>query len=70
MDHGVREFVFTSGNLNAEMMGELLKIAMPKIRKIVAEQEAPFIACISQSGGVVVRYDKNGPIASRSKRGK
>jgi hypothetical protein len=68
ISHGVREFVFTSGNLSGAMMGELLKIAMPKMKIIFYEQESPFIACISQSGGVVIRYDKNGPIATRKKK--
>jgi hypothetical protein len=66
--HGVREFVFSSGNLNGVMMGEILKVAMPRMQKIFAEQEAPFIACITQSGNVEVRYDKDGSVHKRKKK--
>jgi hypothetical protein len=67
IEHGVREFVFSSGNLNGQTMGELLVRAMPKIREIVATQEPPFIACITQSGKVEVRYDNQGSVHRRKK---
>ncbi len=66
--YGIREFVFTSGNLSGVMMGEILKIAVPRMRKLFAEYPAPFIACISQSGNVEVRYDKDGSLHDREKK--
>jgi hypothetical protein len=64
----VRQFVFTSGNLSGAMMGEILKIAMPRMQKILSDQIGPFIACISQAGTVIVRYDRFGPISKRKKK--
>lgn len=65
--HGVRQFVFSSGNLNGAMMGDILKIAMPRMQEIFYVQEAPFIAGITQSGNVEVRFDQNGPVHRRKK---
>jgi hypothetical protein len=62
MQHGVRQFVFSSGNLSGAMMGNILSTAVARVQEIFYEQEAPFIACITQSGNVEVRYDKNGPV--------
>lgn len=68
MVHGVRQFVFSSGNLSGAMMGEIIKIAMSRMRRVLAECEPPFIACITQSGIVEVRYDKNGQVHKRKRR--
>jgi hypothetical protein len=68
IEHGVREFVFSSGHLSGRTMGELLIKAMHKIREIVATQDAPFIACITQSGNVEVRYDNQGSVYQRKKK--
>jgi PIN like domain len=68
--HGVRQFVFSSGQLNGAMMGSILKIAMPRMLEIFYEQEPPFIACIFKSGKVEVRYDKNGSVHQRQQNEK
>ena len=68
VQYGVREFVFTSGNLSGATMGEILKVAIPRMRKLFAEFPPPFIACISQSGSVEVRFDKYGSLHDREKR--
>lgn len=39
----IREFVFTSGNLSGAMMGEVLNVAMSKMKKLYEECPAPFI---------------------------
>jgi hypothetical protein len=67
---GVREFVFSSGNLSGRAMGEILKTAMAKMKEIVSETAAPFIACITQSGNVEVRYDSQGSVHRRKRNEK
>ena len=67
MAYGVRQFVFSSGNLSGAMMGEVLKIAMPRMRKLLQELDPPFIAAITQSGVVTARFDKNGPVSKKIK---
>ena len=68
MQYGIREFVFTSGNLSGKMMGEILNVAMEKMKRLFADYPAPFIACITQSGNVAVRYDKGGSVHAQTKR--
>jgi hypothetical protein len=70
MQHGIREFVFTSGNLSGAMMGEILNKAVVQMEKLCAKYPAPFIATISQSGKVTVRWDKKGSVHAKSKKGK
>lgn len=67
MASGVREFVFSSGNLSGAKMGELLKVAMPQMRQIVSEQRAPFIARITQTGRVEVLFDNQGSVYQRKR---
>ncbi len=66
--YGIREFVLTSGNLSGAMIGEILKIAIPRMRKLFAEFPPPFIACIAQSGNVEIRFDKYGSLHDSQKR--
>jgi PIN like domain len=47
IEHGIRQFVFTSGNLSGATMGQILTLAIPRILKLVATYPAPFIALIS-----------------------
>lgn len=68
MQHGIREFVFASGNLSGTMMGDILKVAGAHMQKLFAEYTGPFIAAISQSGNVTVRWDKDGSVHARGKR--
>lgn len=63
--HDVRAFIFTSGNLSGSMMGSVLDVAIPRMKRIFAETEPPFIACISRSGKVEVRFDRDGSIHGR-----
>jgi hypothetical protein len=63
IEYGIREFVFTSGNLSGKEMGEILTKALPKMKKLFEEYPAPFIATISKSGKVVVRFDRHGKVA-------
>lgn len=70
MQHNCREFVFTSGNLSGAQMGEILKTAVPRMKKLCAEYPAPFIATISQAGNVNVRWDKGGSVHAQTKKGK
>jgi len=70
IQHGIREFVFTSGNLSGATMGEILKVAVPAMRKLCATHSAPFIATISQAGAVTVRWDKHGSVHAKTHKGK
>jgi hypothetical protein len=70
IEHGIREFVFTSGNLSGSQMGEILKKALPSMKKIFREYPAPFIATISKAGVVTVRFDRNGRVDAEGKRKK
>jgi hypothetical protein len=67
IEHGIREFVFTSGNLSGSQMGEILKKALPSMKKMFREYPAPFIATISKAGLVTVRFDKNGKVDAKGK---
>jgi hypothetical protein len=65
--HKVREFVFTSGNLTGPSMAEALLKALPKMKGLAENNEPPFIANISKSGNVEIRYDKHGSVHDRKK---
>jgi PIN like domain len=69
MAHGVREFVFTSGNLSGTVMAGLLIKALPQMVKLCQRTAPPFIASITKSGAVHLRYDKGGSVhAARHRR--
>jgi len=55
---GVRAFVFASVNLGARQMAEALAKAVADIVKLCNRQPAPFIASITKSGGVHLRYPR------------
>lgn len=63
----IREFVFTSGDLSGPMMAAALEKAMPRMKRLFKKHEPPFIATLSQSGNVEIRYDKDGSIYARKK---
>jgi hypothetical protein len=65
IEHGIREFVFTSGNLSGAQMGEILKKALPSMKRIFREYPPPFIATISKAGAVTVRFDKSGRVEGK-----
>ena len=68
IQYRIREFVLTSGNMNGAMMGAALTRAAKQMKSLVRRYEPPFIAYISQSGNVAIRYDKDGSIHDRKKR--
>jgi hypothetical protein len=55
---GVRAFIFTSGNLSGKDMAVLLVKALPVIRKLCKRQPAPFIATITKTGAVHLRFPR------------
>ena len=67
IQYGIREFVFASGSLSGAMMGVIISKAMPKMKRLIKKYPPPFIAYLSQSGNVEVRYDKDGSIHARKK---
>jgi hypothetical protein len=61
----IREFVFAHGNMSGAMMGAALTAAADRMKELVRSHPPPFIAYISQSGNVTVRYDKEGSVHDR-----
>jgi PIN domain-containing protein len=70
VQYGIREFVFASGNLSGALMGQILANALPKMKRLFRNYAPPFIAYLSQSGNVEVRYDKDGSIHERRRGAK
>jgi len=62
MRHRVREFVFTSGNLSGAAMADILSEAYPHMVRLCDRVAPPFIASITQSGAVHLRFDRRGPV--------
>jgi PIN domain-containing protein len=54
----VREFVFASGNMSGQEMASALEIALRKMRKFCRQFQAPFVAAITRSGEVHMRWPK------------
>jgi len=54
----VKEFVFASGNLSGEEMAVALERALPKMVRIAGRMEPPFVAAITRSGEVHLRWPK------------
>jgi predicted nuclease of predicted toxin-antitoxin system len=48
----VRAFVLSGGNLSGPAMADACVQALPTMRRFVARYEAPFIACVTQTGSV------------------
>jgi hypothetical protein len=57
--HAVREFVFTSGNMSGQDMAEALERALNKMRNLCARTKPPFVASITRSGEVNLRWPKD-----------
>ena len=64
----VRAFVFTTGNLSGVEMARLLVSAFTKMKRVCAKNDPPFIASITKSGEVHVRFDKFGSVHARRKK--
>jgi predicted nuclease of predicted toxin-antitoxin system len=51
----VRAFVFVAqGDLRAETLAEIFIKALPRIRRVIARKQPPFIAKISRAGDVTI----------------
>jgi hypothetical protein len=54
--NGVREFVFASGNMSGQEMAAALEVALRKIQKICRRFAPPFVAAITRTGEVHLRW--------------
>jgi len=52
------------------MMAQILAEALPKMKRLFRNYPPPFIAYLSQTGNVEVRYDKDGSIHTRRRGAK
>jgi hypothetical protein len=55
----VREFVFSSGNTSGQDLAATLERALPKIRSLCRQLEPPFVASITRTGEVHLRWPKD-----------
>jgi len=53
----VREFYFSSGNYTGAEMAAILVSALSKMIKACKKYNPPFIASISKSGDIAVRFE-------------
>jgi hypothetical protein len=65
-----REFFFRSGNWTGSKMADILSKALPKMKRMARRVESPFIASLTESGDVNLRYDKNGSIHEQERKAK
>ena len=65
IQHRIGAFVLTSGNLSGAMMGAAVTAAAKKMKSMVRKQKRPFIAYVSKSGDVAVRFDDSGSVHDR-----
>jgi hypothetical protein len=56
LENDVREFYFTSGNYSGAEMAVILIEALPEMIKICEKHDAPFIASITKSGKINLRF--------------
>jgi hypothetical protein len=57
-EHAVREFVFTSGNMSGQDMAAARELALPEMRHLSSRLEPPFVAVITRTGEVHLRWPK------------
>jgi len=57
--HAVREFVFTSGNMSGQDMAKALEVALKKMRSFCRRTKPPFVASITRTGEVYLRWPKS-----------
>jgi predicted nuclease of predicted toxin-antitoxin system len=50
IDNKVRQFSFTSGNINRDEMADLLRRHLREIFRFIEKHSPPFVASITQSG--------------------
>lgn len=68
LQYKAREFLFSSGNSTAAQMAEVMVKALPKMKRLARKVEAPFIASLTLSGEVHLRYDKCGSVYEQKRR--
>jgi PIN like domain len=56
--HAVREFVFASGNMSGQDMAAALELALNKMRRLCRKIDPPFVASITRTGEVYLRWPK------------
>src|SRR5262245_39901932 len=56
VNHGVRAFVLTGGNMKATDMAQSFLAAMPKMKRILAKTRTPFVASVTRAGDVTIVY--------------
>jgi hypothetical protein len=56
--HGVREFVFASGNMSGQEMAAALAGALRKMQRLCRRFKPPFVAAITRNGEVHLRWPK------------
>jgi predicted nuclease of predicted toxin-antitoxin system len=56
--HGVKLFVFRSGNMTGSEMGEALAKALPRVGRVAERNAAPLIAKVYASGGIKLWRDR------------
>jgi hypothetical protein len=57
-EHAVREFVFASGNMSGQDMASALELALPKMQRLCRKAVPPFVAAITRTGEVHLRWPK------------
>jgi hypothetical protein len=57
-EHAVREFVFASGNMSGSDMASALELALPKMQRLFRKVKSPFVAAITRTGEVHLRWPK------------
>jgi hypothetical protein len=57
-EHAVREFVFASGNMSGQDMASALELALPKMQRLCRKVVPPFVAAITRTGEVHLRWPK------------
>jgi len=57
--HAVREFVFSSGNMSGQDMAAALERALNRMRNLCARTKPPFVASITRTGEVNLRWPKS-----------
>lgn len=57
--NSVREFVFTSGNMSGEDMAIVLALALAKMHRLCRKLKPPFVAAITRTGEVHLRWPKD-----------
>jgi hypothetical protein len=58
-ENSVREFVFTSGDMSGQELAAALELALPKMRGLCRRYKPPFVAAITRTGEVHLRWPKD-----------